>query len=93
MPEKRNSFFKTHSIPKPDEYEFKTDIEEFNKKIIDAKYAFVFEQKDDVPEKASIALVQCFYGTDIARITACYKAVKHLLKSTPFPKEWVFVEA
>ena len=39
-----------------------------------------------------IALIQCFYGTDIARIRATTQAMEFNLQMTAKPSTWVFVE-
>ena len=39
-----------------------------------------------------IALVQCFYGTDISRIRATMQALEFNLQMTRKPSTWVFVE-
>ena len=39
-----------------------------------------------------IALIQCFYGTDIARIRATTQALEFNLQMTRKPSTWVFVE-
>lgn len=39
-----------------------------------------------------IALIQCFYGTDIARIRATTQALEFNLQMTAKPSTWVFVE-
>ena len=49
------------------------------------------EQKVEVVK--DIALVQCFYGTDIARIRATTQAIEFNLQMTRKPSTWVFVEA
>ena len=49
------------------------------------------EQEVEVVE--GIALVQCFYGTDIARIRATTQAIEFNLQMTRKPRTWVFVEA
>ena len=49
------------------------------------------EQNVEVVE--GVALVQCFYGTDIARIRATTQAIEFNLQMTRRPSTWVFVEA
>ena len=39
-----------------------------------------------------IALIQCFYGTDISRIRATTQALEFNLQMTAKPSTWVFVE-
>lgn len=39
------------------------------------------------------SLIQCFYGLSKDRIIATTKAMQHMLRSNPFPSEWIFVEA
>ena len=39
-----------------------------------------------------IALIQCFYGTDIARIRATSQALEFNLQMTAKPSTWIFVE-
>lgn len=39
------------------------------------------------------ALIQCFYGTDIARIRATTQAIEFNMQMTRKPNTWVFVEA
>ena len=40
-----------------------------------------------------MAVIQAFFGTDIARITATSRALQVMLQSNPLPKHWIFVEA
>lgn len=40
----------------------------------------------------NIALIQCFYGTDIARIRATIQALEFNLQMNKLPSTWVFVE-
>ena len=39
-----------------------------------------------------VALIQCFYGTDISRIRATTQAMEFNLQMTAKPSTWVFVE-
>lgn len=49
--------------------------------------------EQEVEVVKDIALVQCFYGTDIARIRATTQAIEFNLQMTRKPSTWVFVEA
>ena len=49
------------------------------------------EQKTETID--GIALVQCFYGNDISRISATTQALEFNLQMTRKPSTWVFVEA
>lgn len=49
--------------------------------------------EQEVSVVKDIALVQCFYGTDIARIRATTQAIEFNLQMTRKPSTWVFVEA
>lgn len=49
--------------------------------------------EQEVAVVKDIALVQCFYGTDIARIRATTQAIEFNLQMTRKPSTWVFVEA
>lgn len=40
-----------------------------------------------------IAIIQCFYGTNLNRIEAAIRAVKNNIFSDPGPKDYIFVEA
>lgn len=40
-----------------------------------------------------IAVIEAFFGTDIARITATTRALQVMLQMDPMPKDFVFVEA
>lgn len=61
----------------------------------DAKEPEVLYNKLDqnVEEVQDTALVQCFYGTDVARIRATMQAIEFNLQMTRKPRTWVFVEA
>ena len=54
----------------------------------------VMYNKLNDPEETieDIALIQCFYGTDIARIRATTQALEFNLQMTAKPSTWVFVE-
>jgi len=43
--------------------------------------------------KSPCSVIQAFFGTDISRIAATTRALQVMLKSSPFPQDWVFVEA
>ena len=49
--------------------------------------------KQDQTRVKDTAVIQAFFGTDIARITATSRALQVMLQANPLPKHWVFVEA
>lgn len=49
--------------------------------------------KQDQTKLKDIAVIQAFFGTDIARIAATTRALQVMLQTNPLPKHWVFVEA
>ena len=49
--------------------------------------------KQDQTRFKGTAVIQAFFGTDIARITATSRALQVMLQANPLPKHWVFVEA
>lgn len=61
----------------------------------DAKMPEVLYNKveQSVEHVQDVALIQCFYGTDIARIRATTQALEFNFQMTRKPKTWVFVEA
>ena len=58
-------------------------------KIPDVMYNVV---QDDVEVVPDIALIQCFHGTNIARIRATTTAIEFNLQMTRRPSSWIFVE-
>lgn len=58
-------------------------------KISEVVYDIVQDDTKVVPD---IALIQCFHGTDIARIRATATAIEFNLQMTRKPSTWIFVE-
>ena len=71
-----------------------TLLEKVNILLNDAQEPEVMYNKLPDPEETieDIALIQCFYGTDIARIRATTQALEFNLQMTAKPSTWVFVE-
>lgn len=91
-----SAFYRQHSLPLPKDYMPKGEIARLIDQVQDEKYGFVFNDDTQIEENRicdDIALIQCFYGTDISRIEACQRALSFLLRSSPRPAEWIFVEA
>ena len=54
----------------------------------------LYDKKDVEPtDMADLALIQCFYGTDLSRICAACRSLSFNLQMTARPSTWVFVEA
>lgn len=58
-------------------------------KLAEVVYDIVQDDTKVVPD---IALIQCFHGTDIARIRATTTAIEFNLQMTRKPSTWIFVE-
>ena len=71
-----------------------TLLEKVRVLLNDAHEPEVMYNKLPDPEETieDIALIQCFYGTDIARIRATTQALEFNLQMTAKPSTWVFVE-
>ena len=71
-----------------------TLLEKVKVLLNDAHEPEVMYNKLPDPEETieDIALIQCFYGTDIARIRATTQALEFNLQMTAKPSTWVFVE-
>ena len=74
--------------------EAKTLLDKVHVLLDDMKNPEVLYNKLPDPAETieDIALIQCFYGTDVARIRATTQALEFNLQMTAKPSTWVFVE-